>query len=238
MKLLDLARTLNCTELIVVQNELKETCRKQQFKYVLIIDFEATCWERNDNNRGYTEIIEFPCVLYNVEEASIVTYFHQYVMPTEYPKLSRFCNNLTGITQHQVDNGVPIKICMMLFKSWLESIKSKYGISFETTAPISNRCIFATWSDWDLGNCLKNECRRKQINLPEIFSRWIDVRALYRMHYMRKPKGLLGALFEVGLEFEGREHCGLHDANNTAKLLGRMVAEGVVLKCTNDHLNK
>ncbi|XP_056648265.1 ERI1 exoribonuclease 2 [Diorhabda sublineata] len=229
-KILDLARSLKCTEIINVRKELTEKSTNRTFKYLLVIDFEATCWNRNDPDRGYSEIIEFPCILYSVEGNKIISYFQQYVMPIENTKLSKFCTELTGISQQTVDNGVPLKTCMMLFLKWLEHIKNKYNVSIGKFVP--NNCIFATWSDWDIRNCLKNECRRKQIVLPEIFTKWIDIRALYTKHYMRRPKGLLGALGELGLEFEGRQHCGLDDAKNTAKLVGRMVSEGVILKCT------
>lgn len=51
-------------------------------------------------------------------------------------------------------------------------------------------------------------------------------------HYKRSPKGLNGALSEVGLKFEGREHCGLQDARNTAKLAAKMICSGVRLRLT------
>lgn len=41
---------------------------------------------------------------------------------------------------------------------------------------------------------------------------------------------------ELGLQFEGNEHCGLHDARNTAKLIGRMVTDGVLLRKPTDKL--
>jgi inhibitor of KinA sporulation pathway (predicted exonuclease) len=50
--------------------------------------------------------------------------------------------------------------------------------------------------------------------------------------YKRRPKGLHGALLELGLQFEGREHSGLCDARNTALLAWRMVQDGAVLKIT------
>merc|ERR1711874_280893 len=57
----------------------------------------------------------------------------------------------------------------------------------------------------------------------------IDIRAVYREFYRRKPQGLNGALRELGLGFEGREHSGIEDARNTARLVWRMVQDGCQL---------
>ncbi|CAH1971341.1 unnamed protein product [Acanthoscelides obtectus] len=156
MSTLDLARQLNAVETICVKRELQTRCASQPFDYIFVLDFEATCWDRLDKDRGYSEIIEFPCVLYYVKKENIVAEFQEYVMPIEKPRLTAFCTELTGISQKQVDNGCPLGTCLMLFRQWLNKQMIKFGITMET--PYS-KCTFATWSDWDLGVCLRNECR-------------------------------------------------------------------------------
>lgn len=96
----------------------------------------------------------------------------------------------------------------------------------------SKTCVFATWSDWDLGVCFQKECRRKQIPVARIFKKWIDIRALFKAYFSQPYLGLSGALSYLGMTFEGKQHCGLHDARNTARLVGKMIEEGVVLKLT------
>jgi ERI1 exoribonuclease 2 len=55
------------------------------------------------------EVIEFPAVLFDANAGSVpddpLAVFHEYVMPTEEPVLSKFCTELTGIRQEQVDAG-------------------------------------------------------------------------------------------------------------------------------------
>ncbi|CAB4068947.1 ERI2 [Lepeophtheirus salmonis] len=46
------------------------------------------------------------------------------------------------------------------------------------------------------------------------------------------PEGLNGALKDVGLSFDGREHSGLDDAKNTARLVAKMVKDGCLLGIT------
>nr|CAI5850461.1 unnamed protein product [Callosobruchus analis] len=156
MSILDFARQLNAVETICVKSELQARNALQPFDYIFVLDFEATCWEKADKNRGKSEIIEFPCVLYDVKKGNIVSEFQQYVMPMENPRLTAFCTELTGISQNQVDNGCPLGTCLMLFRQWINQQKMKFGFTLEE--PYS-KCTFATWSDWDLGVCLKKECR-------------------------------------------------------------------------------
>lgn len=231
LRILELAKKYNAVESVCLENECRNRYERQPYKYLLVLDFEATCWDQNDPLKSAPEIIEFPCVLYDVNKKKCMSEFQQYVMPFEKPKLSAFCSHLTGIQQYQVNGGVPIGTCLMLFKKWLKEQKLAHKISFNSGSS-TNICIFCTWSNWDIGVCLKNECRRKRITVPEIFNEWIDLRELYQEHYLRKPKGLFGALQELGMDFEGRQHCGLDDARNTAKLAGRMINDGVFLRKT------
>ncbi|XP_076043095.1 uncharacterized protein LOC143026495 isoform X2 [Oratosquilla oratoria] len=86
--------------------------------------------------------------------------------------------------------------------------------------------------DWDLGVCLQYECRRKQFRKPDFFNCWMDIRALYRKFYSRRPQGLHGALQDLGLSFDGRQHSGICDARNTASLIKRMARDGCILEIT------
>jgi ERI1 exoribonuclease 2 len=68
----------------------------QILSYVIVIDFESTCWK---DKKGAQEIIEFPAVLLDLESGEVVDEFQQYVQPQECPVLSDFCKDLTGISQ-------------------------------------------------------------------------------------------------------------------------------------------
>ncbi|XP_009868413.1 PREDICTED: ERI1 exoribonuclease 2, partial [Apaloderma vittatum] len=180
---------------------------------------------------------EFPAVLLNAATGEIESEFHTYVQPQEHPILSEFCTELTGITQNQVDEGVPLNICLSLFLKWIRKIQKEKKIVFNTDMPSNSTseakaCTFVTWTDWDLGVCLHYECKRKQLRKPDILNSWIDLKATYRVFYNRKPKGLNGALQDLGIAFEGREHSGLDDSRNTARLAWRLICDGCVLRVT------
>ncbi|KAI5623600.1 ERI1 exoribonuclease 2, partial [Silurus asotus] len=206
----------------------------QLLSYLIIIDFESTCWK--EKNSYGQEIIEFPAVLMNTHTGLIESEFHSYVQPQEHPHLSSFCTELTGITQEQVEAGLPLQICLSRFTRWLHTLHQERDVVFlrdnTHTSTAGKPCAFLTWSDWDLGVCLQYECKRKQITKPNVLNSWIDLRATYRIYYQRKPKGLNGALQDLGIEFSGREHSGLDDARNTARLAWRMIRDGCVMKIT------
>ncbi|SNX84062.1 uncharacterized protein MEPE_02770 [Melanopsichium pennsylvanicum] len=90
-----------------------------EFDTFLVLDVEATC----ESTRKYrnlqhgfetgsfqypNEIIEFPIVIlkWNQDSEQLETkaIFHSYVQPTFRPKLTKFCKDLTGVTQGQVDS--------------------------------------------------------------------------------------------------------------------------------------
>ena len=73
--------------------------RPQNFDYLIVLDFEATCGSKGHQPIPQ-EIIEFPCALLNVRKGfEVEAIFHQYVRPVKHPLLTTFCTELTGITQ-------------------------------------------------------------------------------------------------------------------------------------------
>ncbi|KAB7502785.1 ERI1 exoribonuclease 2 [Armadillidium nasatum] len=146
----------------------------------LVLDFESTCWE-NDKTIP-PEVIEFPVVLLDLKSGKILEEFQQFVFPTEHATLSDFCTKFTGITQGQIEeNGVPLSTAIGLFIKWLSNLSLKYGFSVVPSKSREKLATFTTWSDWDLGRCLKFECNRKSISKPSYFNHWIDLRALYKV---------------------------------------------------------
>eukprot|EP00088_Acartia_fossae_P064105 TRINITY_DN7877_c0_g1_i18.p1 TRINITY_DN7877_c0_g1~~TRINITY_DN7877_c0_g1_i18.p1 ORF type:complete len:306 (-),score=30.36 TRINITY_DN7877_c0_g1_i18:151-1068(-) len=237
LRTLQLAQKLGAIQKIPFQRQnLNKGANNEddKFSYLLILDFESTCWQRrpgaSNHNPPPPEIIEFPVVLLDLKTGEIVSEFHEYVMPTENSKLSQFCTELTGITQEMVDNGIPIGTCLHLFNRWIKNLIDEYQLILDKNQGPGNMITCCTWSDWDLNLCLENECRRKQLVKPASLCTWIDIRAVYRRFYQRRPQGLNGALRDLGLEFSGREHSGIEDARNTAKLVYKMIQDGCVLK--------
>lgn len=69
-----------------------------KLRYLLVLDFEATCGE-SEFPRDQMEVIEFPTLVYDLQEKKEVGKFHEYVKPVIRSQLTELCTNLTGITQ-------------------------------------------------------------------------------------------------------------------------------------------
>ncbi len=92
--------------------------------YLCVLDFEATCWDSGEN-KDQMEIIEFPSVLYKINEtkntSEFVSEFAKYVKPTTNPTLSKFCTELTGITQKQVGSADTIDKVYKAHTEWIDA---------------------------------------------------------------------------------------------------------------------
>ncbi|XP_021708678.1 ERI1 exoribonuclease 2 isoform X2 [Aedes aegypti] len=231
--------SLNAVEMLQVGGRIgSSSLSTQTFQYLIVIDFEATCWPAEDAQKWKkNEIIEFPAVLLNLSNGQIESEFRQFVMPIENPRLSDFCIQLTGIRQDQVENGVPLHTCLSLFDRWLKkNVLGDRGLILPKMAPSNptGTVAFATWTDWDLGSCLTKECTRKKINKAGYFDQWIDVRAIYKTFYQHNPKSFADALTTLGMRFEGRPHSGMDDSKNIARVVAKMRREGANFIITKD----
>jgi inhibitor of KinA sporulation pathway (predicted exonuclease) len=189
------------------------------FDWLAVIDLESTCDE--PTNPAPQEIVELPVVLVDLRTLSLGAAWRTYVRPTEHPTLSAFCTRLTGITQAQVDGGV----CLATALAELDAFLSAH-------VPRGSSLLSATWSDWDLQHMLASEARWRKLPLPEYLQSWCDLRSEFRKQYPRAQGGLEEACATAGVPWEGRAHCGLDDATNTARLAVHCCLRGAVLAAT------
>lgn len=126
------------------QNSNGPSNPSQAFPFLIVLDFESTCWEEKKNSPP-NEIIEFPAVLLDTSSGAVVDEFHTYVMPTEQPKLSPFCRELTGIAQDQVDAGVPLPTCLNLFNRWIIKVTKQHKLVMNDIKTGHNSVTFVTW---------------------------------------------------------------------------------------------
>ncbi|CAJ2657312.1 uncharacterized protein LOC123894580 [Trifolium pratense] len=192
----------------------------QEFQYFVVIDFEATC--DKDKNPHPQEIIEFPSVIVSSVTGQLEACFQTYVRPTCNQLLSDFCKDLTGIQQIQVDRGVTLSEALLRHDKWLE----KKGIKNANFAVV-------TWSNWDCRVMLESECRFKKIRKPPYFNRWINLRIPFSEVFGAVRCNLKEAVEIAGLAWQGRAHCGLDDAKNTARLLALLMHRGFKFSITN-----
>ncbi|KAI3448764.1 hypothetical protein Pfo_005429 [Paulownia fortunei] len=211
---------LQCAPVKMVPRTYPYDYQFQDFQYFVVIDFEATCDKEKAPHPQ--EIIEFPSVIVSSITGQLEACFQTYVRPTCNQLLTDFCKELTGIQQIQVDRGVTLGEALLRHDKWLE----KKGIKNTNFAVV-------TWSDWDCRVMLESECRYKQIRKPPYFNRWINLRVPFHEVYGGARCNLKEAVEKAGLAWQGRAHCGLDDAKNTARLLALLMHKGFKFSITN-----
>ncbi|VDM41231.1 unnamed protein product [Toxocara canis] len=183
------------------------------------MDFECTCEEEIYEYEH--EIIEFPAVLVDVRNRRIVDTFHSHVRPTINPKLSEFCSQLTGVTQEMVDNALPFVDVFDSFRMWMQS--HRLGRD-------NARYAFVTDGPWDIAKFFQMQCLKSGLEtVPHDFRYYINIRKSFLNKYVKghhaQKTNLRGMLTELGMTFEGREHCGLDDSKNIARIVIRMLED-------------
>jgi inhibitor of KinA sporulation pathway (predicted exonuclease) len=190
--------------------------------YLCVLDFEATCWQQEDHtkSREEMEIIEFPSVLYRINEhgrtVQLVSEFHQYVRPTLHPQLSAFCTELTGIEQPTVDAANTIEVVYAEHTDWLVQ-----------HVPVGSKFLFATCGNWDLATQLPREMINKHMKLKCYYRTFVNVKTEYEQFYKRKARSMDDMFSFLQLDFVGRLHSGIDDTRNIAKIILRLVADGL-----------
>ncbi len=187
-----------------VSSSASSACSSSQaspkYDYLAVLDFEATCWK--DSNKH--EIIEFPTVLISVRERKIVDRIEQFVLPTFDPTVSKFCYELTTITQAQVNGGI----------SLAEALNAH--IKFLSEYP---NVMFVTCGDWDLKTMLVQDAARNKLKLPSVYNKWINIKHVFeRVYRVQKAGGMPQMLKTARLSLQGTHHRGIDDCNNIARI--------------------
>jgi 3'-5' exoribonuclease 1 len=194
------------------------------FDFYAVLDFECTC-ERNARSFQH-EIIEFPVVFLNARTLEVEMEFRRYVRPTEKPGLSKFCTELTGIDQGSVDTADTLDVVLLEFDRFLRDHGLTTMKSESADQARLRSFVIATDGPWDVLSFLRKECQRKGLPLQTYWDYFVDVRRQYAAWYNVRRCGIRKMLAQCGLEFQGREHSGIDDARNIARIAAEMIKTG------------
>lgn len=199
--------------------------KKTEFGYLVVLDFEATCDEQSPPLPQ--EIIEFPSVLLDGATLELVDEFESFVRPMHHPTLTKFCTELTGIQQTDVDPAPTFPAVLENHLTWLRS----HGLPTEgTDLPYA----LVTCGDWDLKTALPTQLRACAIDwVPAPYRQWINVKVPFKK-WKRKPAGMARMLQALDLELEGRHHRGIDDSRNIAKIVRALVARHQTMQITTE----
>jgi len=191
-----------------------ETRGHSEWDLFIVLDFEATC-EQNKANQYPQEIIEFPSVVVNARTLEVCARIQLYVRPVR-RAVSNFCTSLTGITQETVDKAETFPTVFEQYIQWLSEVTENHTKKF----------CFVTCGDWDLKTMLPAQLKLCNLQAPEYFSRWINIKETYQQETGKRAEGMVGMLTNLGIELEGRHHSGIDDCQNISSILIRLLESG------------
>jgi 3'-5' exoribonuclease 1 len=177
----------------------------EKYKYILVVDLEATCCDLKTIPRHQMETIEIGAVMVSMESLAIVDEFQTFIKPLRHPILTEFCLQLTSITQSQVDTAPTFPDAIKLWQPWL----SKF-----------DKTIFGSWGDYDRKQ-LQQDSKHHRIDLPyPVSSNHINLKEIFSTTQgLNKRYGMAQALNLAQIELTGIHHRGIDDARNISKLL-------------------
>lgn len=166
----------------------------------IILDLEATCWEKG-TNPARMEVIEIGAVKLPPSQELPVAEFARFVKPINEPILSTFCTQLTSIRQEDVDLADRFDIVFPAFLEWIDS------------TPF----VLCSWGAYDLRQ-LKTDCERHRLAFPSTLEHHINLKAAFADWKQIKPCGMKTALTLLKMPLLGTHHRGIDDARNIAQI--------------------
>lgn len=168
-------------------------------KTIIIYDLEASCEDRDISNSYDNQIIEIGAV--KLIDGKVVDEFQSFVNTNQ--KLTKFCRDLTSITQEDVDSADGFTSIVRNFVAW---------------STLENQdVVYASWGDYDWKQVSK-DCKRHNLDYNWITDHKLNVKVAYANKKGIKPCGLVKAVRKENMLFEGTAHRGIDDARNIAKI--------------------
>jgi len=171
---------------------------------IVVIDLEATCWKKGVFSRK-KETIEIGAVRLLLErDPAAWPEFQTFVRPRQYPRLSSFCRDLTGITQENVDTAPSFPEALQQFLEWSQPLE---------------RVVLATWSRYDLWQL---DLDLEAHGLPQLDIPFLDVKKLAARTV--GSKSLEATARELAPDpVAAPRHSAVGDAHRTARILKRLL---------------
>ena len=175
------------------------------FRKIIIIDLEATCWQKKKPKGVHHDVIEFGVAVLEVATGKILANDGLLVKPTS-SEVSPFCTELTTITPHMLADAPD-------FRTACQQLQERFQ---------TKQHPWASFGAYDY-NQLQRQCNREQVPFP-LSAQHLNVKALFALrHQLKYPLGMAGVLDRLKLPLEGTHHRGIDDARNIAHILYRLL---------------
>ena len=202
----------------------------------IIFDIEATCLPPEDkeiNPNFESEIIQIGAVkvrpVYNNKELTLNKYnkvapaydhmhqagiFNAYIKPDSTDKLTKYCTDLTGITDELLDEeGKPFEDVITEFQQWI----------FDDNESQDKDAWLCSWGFYDKA-IMEEQCY--QFGISKLWlQKHISIKHQYSRIIKQKYMSIKNAIKREGLKFEGRQHDAVNDSKAAAKIFEKHFEE-------------
>lgn len=174
---------------------------------IIVIDIEATCWEKTPPPGQKSEIIEIGICPLDIATGRRLAKESILVRPV-LSEVSPFCTQLTTLTAAQVVQGMSFaEACTHLQKHYL-----------------SPERIWASYGDYDRQQ-FEKQCQLMNVAYP-FNRRHINIKTLLSIIYgLPRELGMAEALKLLNLPLEGIHHRGDDDAWNIGGILSKLLLQ-------------
>lgn len=169
---------------------------------VLIIDVESTCWEypEKPGPNEISEIIEIGIAVVDIRSLNLIENDSIIIKPKT-SKISKFCTQLTTLTQKVVDQG-------MTYEAALAILRNRFN---------SENRTFISWGDYDR-KMFERNCNSFNVKYP-FGSRHMNLKNSFTLlHGLDREPGMDAALKILNMDLYGTHHRGIDDARNIANI--------------------
>jgi inhibitor of KinA sporulation pathway (predicted exonuclease) len=173
----------------------------------VVFDLEATCGKEIPN--GESEIIEIGAVMYN-DRLEKIGEFQSFIRPVIHPTITYFCQELTTITQADVDNANTFDTVVMDFWRWCSDCTEDDWFN-------PTEFCLCSWGFYDKG-MLKQDLARWRLP-SDLVDNHISIKHQHgAMIGNKRGVGMATALKMLNIPLEGTHHRAISDAKNIGKI--------------------
>jgi len=181
-------------------------------KDFFVVDLEFTQYTKpvGRPRSFFSEIIEIGAVKISADTNEITGKIQNFVKPKFFPKQAAESMVFCMITEADMKTAIE-------FSAMIQKINSLY---------VPGETYFVSWGDADYG-VISQGCERHETANPILPEDCLDLAEAYRLlKGDRNTTGLRKAAEELEVDAAGLWHTAYDDANNTGKILLKLLAEG------------
>ncbi|XP_022139391.1 uncharacterized exonuclease domain-containing protein At3g15140 [Momordica charantia] len=196
--------------------------QSQDIDFFLVLDLE-----------GKVEIIEFPVILVSAKTLGVTGFFHRFVRPSNMSerRINEYIEGKYGkfgVDRVWHDTAISYKEVIQQFEDWLV----EHQLWKKELGGCLDRAAFVTCGNWDIKTQVPHQCSVSNIELPNYFMEWINIKDVYLNFYQKKATGMTTMMRQLEIPLLGSHHLGIDDTKNIVRVLQRMVADGARLQIT------